>query len=113
VGLRNYLRSFAKDRAIRTYTRKLPRLLSAQYGKRQFPTPQQVKKAAENAGLNTAFSCYAATIFSSRESFNQFHREIGEACDYDAMRAHVANTHFGGGTYAVGAESHGGSRNHH
>jgi len=111
VGLRNYLRSFAKDRAIRTYTRKLP--LSAQYGKRQFSTPQQVKKAAENAGLNTAFSCYAATIFSSRESFNQFHREIGEACDYDAMRAHVANTHFGGGTYAVGAESHGGSRNHH
>jgi len=85
-----------KARAISAYTRKLPRMLSKHYGYAQFYTPQQVRKTVETAGLYGEFSCYAVAMFSSRESFDQFHRDLGENCDYDAMRAYIADTHFHG-----------------
>ena len=90
------LRSVRKARAIGAYTRKLPRLLSKNYGYAQSYTPQQVRKTVETAGLNGEFSCYAVAMFSSRESFEQFHRDLGETCDYDGMRAYVADMHFHG-----------------
>jgi hypothetical protein len=35
-------------------------------------------------------------MFSDRDAFNQFHHEIGEHCDYDIMRAEIADRHFHG-----------------
>jgi len=90
------LRSRVKARAISAYARKLPWALSKRYGYAQSYTPQQVRKTVETAELNVEFSCYAVAMFSSRESFDQFHRDLGETCDYDAMRAHIADMHFHG-----------------
>lgn len=90
------LRSFAKSRAISAYTRKLPRVLSKHYGYAQSYTPHQVRRAVETAGLSSGFSCYAVAIFSSRETFDQFHRDLGETCNYDAMRAYIADMYFQG-----------------
>jgi len=71
-------------------------MLSKHYGYARSYTPQQVRKTVETVGLNGEFSCYAVAMFSSRESFDQFHRDLGETCDYDAMRAYVADMHFHG-----------------
>jgi len=90
------LRSFVKARAVSAYTRKLPAVLSKHYGYAHSYTPQQVRRAVETAALNREFSCYAVAIFSSRETFEQFHRGLGETCDYDAMRAYIADMHFHG-----------------
>jgi hypothetical protein len=35
-------------------------------------------------------------MFSGRDDFIQFHTDIGETCDYDAMRAEIAHNHFSG-----------------
>jgi hypothetical protein len=132
VRFRTYLRHRAKNRAILTYTRKLPELLPTRYGNARFYTPQQVRKTVESAGLGTEFSCYAVAIFSSRESFDLFHRDLGEDCDYDAMRADVANIAFDGnvnfnvsispeanhdfghsGAHAAGGADHSGNHDHH
>lgn len=93
---RKYLRSYAKSRAIRTYTRQLPRLLSKDYGYSRSYTPKQVRRTVERSGLPVEYSCYAVAMFSDRENFNQFHHELGEVCDYDAMRAEIADRHFHG-----------------
>ncbi len=71
-------------------------MLSKRYGYVQSYTAQQVRKTVETAGLNVEFSCFAVAMFSSRESFDQFHRDLGETCDYDLMRAHIADKHFNG-----------------
>ena len=110
-----YLRSLAKRRAIRAYTRRLPRLLSKDYGYSQSYTPKQVRRTVERSGLDIEYSCYAVAMFSERDDFNQFHHELGEICDYDAMRAEVADRHFHGNAafdvsdvFAISSETAGG-----
>ena len=73
----SYLRSFAKRRAIRSYTRQLPGLLVRDYGFSRSYTPQQVRRTVERSGLSVAHSCYALAMFSDREGFDHFHQRIG------------------------------------
>jgi hypothetical protein len=94
--LGKYLRLFGKRRAIRSYARQLPRLLARDYGFSRSYTPWQVRRTVERAGLNVAHSCYAIAMFSDRDAFNQFHHEISENCDYNMMRAEIADGHFHG-----------------
>ena len=96
TSLGKYLRSFAKRRAIRSYTRQLPRLLVRDYGFSRTYTPQQVRRTVERSGLSVAYSCYAIAMFSDRDGFNHFHHAIGEHCDYAVMRAEIANWQFQG-----------------
>jgi hypothetical protein len=94
--LGKYLRSFGKRRAIRSYARQLPRLLAKDYGFSRSYTARQVRRTVERSGLNVHHSCYAIAMFSDRDAFVQFHHEIGENCDYDNMRAEIADRHFHG-----------------
>jgi hypothetical protein len=92
--LGDYFRSFGRRRAIRSYARRLPRLLIRDYGYSRTYTPQQVRRTVERSGLSVAHSCYAIAMFSDRDGFDHFHREIGEHCDYDVMRAEIADWQF-------------------
>jgi uncharacterized protein DUF6559 len=92
----NFFRSFGTRRAIRSYARQLPRLLVRDYGYSRTYTPQQVRRTVERSGLSVAHSCYAIAMFSDRDGFNHFHREMGEHCRYDAMRLEIADCHFSG-----------------
>jgi hypothetical protein len=96
ILLGKYLRSFGKRRAIRSYTRQLPRLLAKDYGFSRTYTARQVRRTVERSGLNVYYSCYAIAMFSDRDAFNQFHHEISENCNYDMMRAEIADGHFHG-----------------
>lgn len=88
--------NFRKKRAIKSYIKKLPRLLAKDYGSSKSYTPMQVKKTIERNRLPVIYSGYALAIFSNQDAYNQFYQDIGETCDYDAMRCEVADKHFSG-----------------
>lgn len=88
------IKNFKRNWAIRSYIKMLPGLLAKDYGKSATYTPKQVKRATEHPILNGSYACYAIALFSSREGFDQYHEEIGETCDYDAMRSKIAQGHF-------------------
>jgi hypothetical protein len=70
--------------------------LAKDYGKAKTYTPEQVKRTIERSGLSVSDACYGIAMFSSRESFELYHQEIGESCDYDAIRSEIADQHFHG-----------------
>jgi len=96
TSLGSYLRFFGKRRAIRSYTRQLPRLLVRDYGFSRSYTPLQVRRTVERSGLSVAYSCYAIAMFSDRDGFDHFHHAMGEHCDYAVMRAEIAGWQFHG-----------------
>ncbi|MCX2781160.1 DUF6559 family protein [Microbulbifer thermotolerans] len=87
-----------KNRAIKLYLRKLPRLLQKDYGRSKRYRPKQVRATIERSGLPVEFSCYAILIFCSKKAFDRYHTEMGETCDYEAMRSYVGNLFFNGNT---------------
>ena len=91
-----FIRRLKKNRAIKSYAKRLPELLAKDYGRSTHYRPLQIKRTIERAGLDPTYSCYAIAMFSGREDFIQFHNEIGETCDFNAMRAEVAHSHFSG-----------------
>ncbi|WP_153039178.1 DUF6559 family protein [Microbulbifer sp. Q7] len=91
-----FIRKIKRNRAIKSYLRKLPRLLAKDYGKSKRYRPKQVRATIERNGLSVIYTCYAIAIFCSKKDFDQFHNEIGEACDYGVMRGEVGNLHFYG-----------------
>ncbi len=90
------IQNFIRDRAIKSYLKKLPRLLAKDYGRSKIYTPMQVKKTIERSKLNTRYVCYGISIFSGREAFDLYHQEIGESCSYDGMRSVIAEKYFDG-----------------
>jgi hypothetical protein len=94
-----FLRALRKRWVTRDYARKLPNLLARDYGFSQSYSPRQVRSTIERYGLNSDYSCYAISMFSDRAAFDQYHRDLGEHCNYDAMRAEVAAAHFNGNSH--------------
>jgi len=90
------IQDFKKRRAIKSYITKLPRLLARDYGSSKTYTPKQVRNTIERSNLDAYYSCYGVAMFSSRADFDEFHSENGESCNFDAMRAEIAHSHFGG-----------------
>jgi hypothetical protein len=95
----SFFKKLQKRKAISSYVHELPRLLVKDYGPSQTYTPAQVKRSIERAGLSTDYTCYALSMFSDQPSFAQYHYARGENCDYAAMRAEVAASHFHGNTH--------------
>ncbi|MBV7263457.1 hypothetical protein KCG43_15750 [Photobacterium sp. WH24] len=90
------IRKFKKRRAIKSYIKKLPSMLKRDYRKSKRYTPKQVKSTIERGGLSVVYACYGIAMFSNRKDFDQFHQEIGENCDYDAMRCEIGDIYFNG-----------------
>lgn len=80
--------------AIRSYKKKLGALLVNGYGKSKHYTPAQVKRTVSKAGLSTYWICYAYSMYCTHDDFVQVHAEIGQWCDYEAMRTEVADCFF-------------------
>jgi hypothetical protein len=90
------IRRIKKYFAIRSYVRRLGPELVRRFGKKKYYTPQQVQAAVRRGGFSETDMCYAISMFCSREAFNAHHAEMGEPCNFDAMRTEVAESHFGG-----------------
>jgi len=94
--LRKWIKKFKRNRAVKSYIRKLPRQLAKDYGKSRTYSPQQVRKSIERSKLSVADACYGIAMFSGREAFDIYHRETGETCNFDAMRSEIAEKFFDG-----------------
>jgi len=94
-----FFKNIRKRRAIRGYVRQLPRLLVKDYGFSQAYTPAQVRRTIERAGMSTDYGCYAISMFSDESDFVAYHNALGEGCDYAAMRAEIAASHFHGNSH--------------
>ena len=78
-------RSRRKQQAIRTYSKRLGRLLRARYGFQDNYAPDLIKAAIKEWGLDIKHACYAIVMYCDYPNFVEYHRSIGESCDYDAM----------------------------
>jgi len=79
-------RQLRKKRAIKSYLKKLPALLSKDYGKSKKYTPKQVVSTAGRNGLNTLHICYGLAMFCEEGLFDDYHRSIGSHCGYKELR---------------------------
>lgn len=68
------------------------------YGQAKKYTPKQIYSTADRHGLQLLYICYAMAMFSEQWQFEQYHREIGEDCNYGDMRSEVGEKFFGGET---------------
>ncbi len=83
-----------KRLAIRTYAKRLGRLLRARYGLQKSYTPAQVKKMLKEWGYSTRHDCYGLAMFCDEIGFMDYHRAIGESCRYELMRGEIKDCLF-------------------
>lgn len=85
---------YKKNKAIKSYIVKLPKILSKDYGKSEFYTPQQVSKSIERSGLQTIYTYFAVSMFCVRESYDSYYQTPGQAVSYDDSRTEIADSYF-------------------
>ena len=97
TALSNLVSTFQKPRrnkAIRLYAQRLSRLLQAKYGKQETYTPAQVKTTMKEWGYSLDYLCYGLAMYCDSIDFNDYHRSVGESCNYEAMRGEISNCLF-------------------
>lgn len=62
------------------------------YGKKQFYSVQQVKAAHSRQGIDIDVACWSYAVFSSHKDFDDYHRSIGESCDYVSMKSEMLSS---------------------
>ena len=97
--------SYRKNKAIKSYIKKLGRDLSRRYGRSKLYTSGQVERTIHEEGYNWRHICYAHALYTSFEQFNNWHEERGETCDYGAMREEVSTRFFGGNISVIESSS--------
>ena len=98
TALSNLVSTFQKPRrnkAIRLYAQRLSRLLQAKYGKQETYTPAQVKTTMKEWGYSLDYFCYGLAMYCDPIEFNDYHRSVGESCNYETMRGEISNCLFG------------------
>lgn len=101
--------------AIKRYARRLGPKLKKRNGVSAYYTQEQVKAAAHHARLPMDNICYGYAMFLTHEDFDRHHKELGEQCDYHAMREEIGaacfsgNSHFTVSDVLAYGDAHGGS----
>lgn len=62
------------------------------HGKKPFYTVQEVKNANRRQGIDYDVACWSRAFFNSHADFDEYHRRIGESCDYIAMKREMAES---------------------
>ena len=66
--------------------------LVTNYGKKRFYTVQEVKNANRRQAVSYDVGCWSHAFFNSHTDFDDYHRRIGESCDYIAMKKEMADS---------------------
>lgn len=82
--------------ALRSYVKSLGKKLRERYGSAKKYTLTQVKATIEECGYSVDWMCYALCMYCDYADFMDYHRAMGEPCDYLAMRIEVADRFFQG-----------------
>lgn len=78
--------------AVRNYVKHVGPELRKRYGKQRKYTPTQVKQTIYASGYSSDVDCYAFAMFCDRDDFVEYHRTIGESCDYNSMRSEISES---------------------
>jgi uncharacterized membrane protein YgcG len=90
---RNFRRSRRyndKQVAIETHSKQLGKKLQERYGVSDKYPPDKIKATIKDSGWSGDRDCYGIAMYSDRADFIEYHRSIGEVCDYDAMRNEIS-----------------------
>lgn len=79
-----------KRMAIRNYAGRVGRLLRTRYGLQETYTPAQVKGMLKEWGYSTRCDRYGLAMYCSRADFVDYHRAVGESCNYEALRSEIS-----------------------
>lgn len=72
------------------YISDLGKILVKNYGKKKYYKPEEIKKSHQKSKwYDFDFACWGMSAFSSQMDFINYHREIGEDCNYIAMKAEM------------------------
>lgn len=77
--------------AIHKYIKHIGPELRKRYGGQRKYTPDQVKQTVSNSLYSSDYDCYAFAMYCSHDDFADYHRAIGESCDYNSMRSEISN----------------------
>lgn len=80
-----------KRLAIRTYAKRLGRLLRTRYGLQENYTSAQVKGLLKEWDYSTRYDSYGLAMYCSFADFVDYHRAMGENCNYEAMRSEISH----------------------
>ena len=59
------------------------------YGKKPYYTTQEIKAANRRSNIGIDYLCWSYAMFSSHSDFDDYHRSIGEPCDYASMKSEM------------------------
>jgi hypothetical protein len=76
----------------RTQTRLVGNDLLKNYGRKQYYSADEVKKANWRQKIDIDFACWSYAMFNSRADFDYYHASIGELCDYTAMKSDMLSS---------------------
>jgi hypothetical protein len=82
----------AQQVAVQKYVKHVGPELRKRYGKQPRYTPTQVKQTVYASGYSSQDDCYAFALFCSEDDFVDYHRSIGESCDYNSMRSEISDS---------------------
>ncbi len=71
---------------------KLGPQLRRRYGTQSTYSSSQVKDTLRTSGYSSSDDCYALAMYCSPEEFDDFHRTVGETCNYAEMRGSINDT---------------------
>jgi hypothetical protein len=77
--------------AVQKYVKHVGPELRNRYGKQPKYTPAQVKQTVNASGYSSQDDCYALAMYCSEDDFVDYHRSIGESCDYNSMRSEISD----------------------
>ena len=95
-GTIGFIERWQQRRKVRRYAKKLGPVLTKRYGVKMTYSRPQIRSAAQTARLPAGDICYGYAMFMDESDFDAVHRELGESCDYGAMRQDIADVCFSG-----------------
>jgi hypothetical protein len=87
--------SGTKRQALYRHLHEVGPELRRRYGAQRYYQPDQVRAVMTSNRPNHSFydnDCYGYATYCTREDFDEYHRSIGESCDYGAMRQEICQS---------------------
>jgi hypothetical protein len=73
----------------RRHVQRVGNDLVRHHGKRNYYSIHQVREANRRQKVDIDLVCWSHAFFNSHADFDRYHIELGEACDYTAMKAEM------------------------
>lgn len=71
----------------RRHVQRIGNDLVQHHGKRKYYTVDEVRAANRRQDIDIDLVCWSHAFFNSHADFDRYHLELGEVCDYAAMKA--------------------------